>query len=182
MIVPTANYPTSRDYHQLWKLTHTAAIVCIVDCDPGKSDCRDIARTAHSPDDLPQLVQIGSRGACYVWAETIEDFIAQCQQCNLEWLVPTMWDHAWSYGKPDETDITDESCLPHNAILLPGASPPAPEPGLVEELVDFLTPTREQAGAISFEAFVKLRHAAILLQQQAARIAELEDAAPASER
>jgi hypothetical protein len=133
MIVPTANYPTSRDYHQLWKLTHAAAIVCIVDCDPGKSDCRDIARTAHSPDDLPQLVQIGSRGACYVWAETIEDFIAQCQQCNLEWLVPTMWDHAWSYGKPDETDITDESCLPHNAILLPGASPPAPEPGLVEE-------------------------------------------------
>jgi hypothetical protein len=28
MIVSTANYPTSRDYRQLWELAHTAAIVC----------------------------------------------------------------------------------------------------------------------------------------------------------
>jgi hypothetical protein len=53
------------------------------------------------------------------------------------------------------------------------ATPPAPEPGEVGELVEFLTPTREQAGAISLEAFTKLRRAATLLQQQEAELAAL---------
>jgi len=89
MIVPTANYPTSRDYRQLWKLAHTAAVVCIVDMDHGKPDtCRDIARTVHSPEWSPELVQVGSRGIGHVWAESLEAFIAGCEQCNLEWLVP----------------------------------------------------------------------------------------------
>jgi hypothetical protein len=89
MIVPTANYPTSRDYRQLWELAHTAAIVCIVDMDHGKADtCRDIARTVHSPEWSPELVQVGSRGIGHVWAESLEAFIAGCEQCNLEWLVP----------------------------------------------------------------------------------------------
>jgi len=89
MIVPTANYPTSRDYCQLWELAHTAAVVCIVDMDHGKPDtCRDIARTVHSPEWSPELVQVGSRGIGHVWAESLEAFIAGCEQCNLEWLVP----------------------------------------------------------------------------------------------
>jgi len=89
MIVPTANYPTSRDYRQLWELAHTAAIVCIVDMDHGKPDtCRDIARTVHSPEWSPELVQVGTRGIGHVWAESLEAFIAGCEQCNLEWLVP----------------------------------------------------------------------------------------------
>lgn len=89
MIVPTANYPTSRDYRQLWELAHTAAIVCIVDMDHGKPDtCRDIARTVYSPEWSPELVQVGSRGIGHVWAESLETFIAGCEQCNLEWLVP----------------------------------------------------------------------------------------------
>jgi hypothetical protein len=89
MIVPTANYPTSRDYRQLWELAHTAAVVCIVDMDHGKPDtCRDIARTVHSPEWSPELVQVGSRGIGHVWAESLEAFIAGCEQCNLEWLVP----------------------------------------------------------------------------------------------
>jgi hypothetical protein len=89
MIVPTANYPTSRDYRQLWELAHTAAVVCIVDMDHGKPDtCRDIARTVHSLEWSPELVQVGSRGIGHVWAESLEAFIAGCEQCNLEWLVP----------------------------------------------------------------------------------------------
>jgi len=89
MIVPTANYPTSRDYRQLWELAHTAAVVCIVDMDHGKPDtCRDIARTVHSPECSSELVQVGSRGIGHVWAESLEAFIAGCEQCNLEWLVP----------------------------------------------------------------------------------------------
>lgn len=41
------------------------------------------------------------------------------------------------------------------------------------ELVEFLTPTREQACAISLDAFLKLRRAATLLQQQEAELAAL---------
>ena len=89
MIVPTANYPTSRDYCQLWELAHTAAIVCIVDMEHGKpGTCRDIARTTYSPDYMPKLVQVGSRGTSHVFAFNVVKFIAQCKQCNLEWLVP----------------------------------------------------------------------------------------------
>jgi hypothetical protein len=89
MIVPTANYPTSRDYGRLWELAHTAAIVCIVDMEHGKpGTCRDIARSVHSPEWSPELVQVGSRGIGHVWAESLEAFIAGCEQCNLEWLVP----------------------------------------------------------------------------------------------
>ena len=50
-----------------------------------------------------------------------------------------------------------------------------PTPGEVGELVEFLTPTREQAGAISLEAFLKLRRAATLLQQQESELATLKD-------
>ena len=53
------------------------------------------------------------------------------------------------------------------------ATPPAPEPGEVGELVEFLTPTREQAGAISLDAFLKLRRAATLLQQHESALAAL---------
>ena len=91
MIVPTANYPTSRDYTQLWRLAHTAAIVCIVDMDHGKpGTCRDIARTVYSPDQLQEMVQVLSRGIGHICAESLEAFIAQCEHCNLEWLVPPL--------------------------------------------------------------------------------------------
>jgi hypothetical protein len=59
----------------------------------------------------------------------------------------------------------------------PAPAPPphaeSAEPGEVAELVEFLTPTREQAGAISLDAFRKLRRAASLLQQQEAELAAL---------
>jgi hypothetical protein len=59
---------------------------------------------------------------------------------------------------------------PSAAAPAPGenlAAQPAPEPGEVAELVEFLTPTREQAGAMSLDAFLKLRRAATLLQRLA---------------
>jgi hypothetical protein len=58
-------------------------------------------------------------------------------------------------------------------LLAEPATPPAPEPGEVGELVEFLTPTRAQAGAISIDAFLKLRRAATLLQQQESELAAL---------
>lgn len=85
MIVPYAGYQTSRDYRKLWELAHIVSIICIVDFDHGDANtCRDIARTIYSPDWSPELVQVGA----YVWAESIEQFIAQCQARNLEWLIP----------------------------------------------------------------------------------------------
>ena len=61
------------------------------------------------------------------------------------------------------------------------ARPAPPAEGEVAELVEFLTPNREQAGAISFEAFVKLRRAAELLQQQEAELQECRKVAAAFE-
>ena len=104
MIVPIANYPTSRDYRQLWTLAQTAAIVCIVDFQPGKPrTCRDIASTIHSPEYSPELVQVSSRGFGHIWAESVESFIAQCEHCNLEWLVPP----ADPSPLKEELDLTD---------------------------------------------------------------------------
>jgi len=66
----------------------------------------------------------------------------------------------------------------HGAALAAG---PAGEPGEVAELVEFLTPTREQAGAISLDAFLKLRRAATLLQQLSAPAPGADPLSPASD-
>jgi hypothetical protein len=50
--------------------------------------CRDIAHTTYSPEWSPKVVQVGSRGRGNVWAESLEEFVAGCTLCNLEWLVP----------------------------------------------------------------------------------------------
>jgi hypothetical protein len=68
--------------------------------------------------------------------------------------------------------LVQQLAEPAKVLVVP-ATPPAPEPGEVGELVEFLTPTREQAGAISLDAFLKLRRAATLLQQQEAELAAL---------
>jgi hypothetical protein len=33
-------------------------------------------------------VQVVSRGVVHFWAQSLEEFIVGCEQCNLEWLVP----------------------------------------------------------------------------------------------
>jgi hypothetical protein len=89
MIVPFAEYKTSRDYRNLWELAHIASIVCIVDKKDGKrSTRRDLARTLYSRDWKPELVQVGSQRVKHVWAKSLEQFIAQCEACSLEWLIP----------------------------------------------------------------------------------------------
>ena len=89
MIVPLANYSTSRDYRRLWELAHDHSIVCVVDCLPGNPETyRDVATTRHSKEWNPDVIPVYSRGICHVWAKSIEQFIAQCKHCNLEWLQP----------------------------------------------------------------------------------------------
>lgn len=89
MIVPYAHYPLSKDYRMLWNLAQRHSIVCIVDMEHGKpGTARDITSTTHSPDWSPKLVQVGSRGIGHVWAESVDEFVAGCEACNLEWIVP----------------------------------------------------------------------------------------------
>ena len=89
MIVPLANYSTSRDYRRLWELAHDHSIVCVVDYEPVIHDIyRDIATTRYSPELSPDVMRVSSRGVCHVWAKSIEQFIAQCEHYNLEWLQP----------------------------------------------------------------------------------------------
>ena len=89
MIVPLANYSTSRDYRRLWELAHDHSIVCVVDCLPGVPEtCRGIAWTIYSKEWNPEVMQVNAIGIYPVWAESIEQFIAQCERCNLEWLQP----------------------------------------------------------------------------------------------
>ena len=83
MILPLANYSTSRDYRRLWELAHDHSIVCVI-----YGIYRDIATTRCSTEWSPDVIQVCSRGLGHIWAKSIEDFIAQCEDCNLEWLQP----------------------------------------------------------------------------------------------
>jgi hypothetical protein len=82
---------------------------------------------------------------------------------------------AWLRDNPPGQPVAIEpcGCPAPGACSCVGATPPAPEPGEVAELVAFLTPSREQAGAISLEAFTKLRRATTLLLEQESELAAL---------
>ena len=89
MTLPLANYSTSRDYRRLWELAHDHSIVCMVDYEPVIHDIyRDIATTRYFPEWSPSMMLVISRGVNHVLAESIEEFIAKCEDCNLEWLQP----------------------------------------------------------------------------------------------
>jgi len=75
-------YPTSKNYHRLFELLQTVAVVCFVDSHTGL--CRDIGSSIWRSG----VAQVGCRGICYVWAEDKKDFVKQCHQVNLEWLDP----------------------------------------------------------------------------------------------
>ena len=81
-------YKTSKDYRKLWELAKNQSIVCI--CDYGTFDaeyrCRDIAHTTYYDGNM----NVSARGIGYVtvFDYKIEEFIKQCEQINLEWIVP----------------------------------------------------------------------------------------------
>lgn len=72
-------YRVSRDYKWLWQLCHETPIICIV----SYLDCRDIACTLVYGD----TVQVSARGISYIYASDEEDFIKQCTQSFLEWII-----------------------------------------------------------------------------------------------
>jgi hypothetical protein len=86
--VPLASYSLSRDYFKLWELAHKNSIICILDFEPGKHECRDVAATYYNPSCIAECVAISSRGRCYLLAESVEEFTTICTAYNLEWLIP----------------------------------------------------------------------------------------------
>ena len=73
-------YVTSRDYETLYCLLRKTSVICIVNY----SVCRDIASTAYRSG----VSEITSRGICYIGAETLADFVEQCIEGDVEFIVP----------------------------------------------------------------------------------------------
>jgi hypothetical protein len=79
-------YPISRDYEKLWELSQKGSIVCYADYRWGGGAVgRDVCQT----EVFGSVTQISARGICYVYAESKEDFLSQCEVFNIEWLLPT---------------------------------------------------------------------------------------------
>ena len=76
-------YKTSRDYKELFEMMTKASVVCVVDYgETGR--CRDVAHTLFRDG----VYQISARGISYVCAETLEEFIKQCESDNVEFIPP----------------------------------------------------------------------------------------------
>lgn len=82
MTTALQGYPLSKDYEKLYKLSKKQSVICIVDY----YECRDICKTAYVEGE--DWVEVRARGIGYIWAISLEEFIAQCQSVNLEWVTP----------------------------------------------------------------------------------------------
>ena len=76
-------YETSRDYKALFDLMTKSSVVCVVDYG-SSGDCRDVAHTLYHDG----VYQVSARGISYVYAETIDGFISQCERNNVEFIPP----------------------------------------------------------------------------------------------
>lgn len=74
------HYKTSKDYKHLFTLAHATSIVCMVDYE----SCRDIAATLFHG----KTYQIGARGIGYICAFSEKEFLIQCEEYNVEFIVP----------------------------------------------------------------------------------------------
>lgn len=95
VICDIEGYTTSRDYAALWELAQKQSVVCVVDYDwrDGTKASRDIAQTIASPwsiGGMDNRITIGVRvrGIEYAGGKNCEQFVASCERCNLEWLIP----------------------------------------------------------------------------------------------
>ena len=136
---------------------------------PGFSGCHD-GPTAPAPETpaealaaRPLLEQVAAMADC-IGAQTVGQVTAISNRAA-----------AWLRQNPPGQPVAIEprGCPTPGGCSCVEPAPPATEPGEVGELVEFLAPSREQAGAISLDAVVKLRRVATLLQQQAAELAAL---------
>jgi hypothetical protein len=79
-------YTFSKDYEKLWELSRKGSVLCYADYEWGFGEvCRDVCRTKV----FDSVTQISARGICYVYANSREDFLSQCEALHIEWLLPT---------------------------------------------------------------------------------------------
>jgi len=84
-----ANYPTSKDYKYLAQLMLEYSIVCFVVNDLR----RQVALTQTSKSTLDKtkgetIYQVSSQGTGWIYAWNKGDFIKQCHECDLQFIVP----------------------------------------------------------------------------------------------
>jgi hypothetical protein len=72
-------YKTSRDYVALWALLQNTPVICILDC----HDVRDVACTLF----FGAKASVVGRGIRFS-AKTQSSFVHQCEQAELEFIVP----------------------------------------------------------------------------------------------
>lgn len=79
-------YITSEDYELLFKLAQKHSVICEVDYREGY---RDIAHTIFDIN-MSRIsnYEIVARGIVYIYATTKEDFIEQCKENHVKFLVP----------------------------------------------------------------------------------------------
>lgn len=77
------NYRFSKDYEALYELAGNQSVVCVVDYD---RDYRDVCSTRRETG--RDSISVNARGTGYIWAENLEEFCAQCEHLNLQWIPP----------------------------------------------------------------------------------------------
>ena len=82
-------YEFSSDYEQLWELAQRQSVACVVSfsgrlISGAPYDSRDICQTIRTPGSL----SVSVKGCTYISASKLKDFVAQCERCKLEWIVP----------------------------------------------------------------------------------------------
>jgi hypothetical protein len=78
-------YRTSRDYRELWRLLQTTPVACIADWYRSSDQTparRDVCATSWSG----ICAEIGCRSVSYVFAESEDEFVAQCESANVEFI------------------------------------------------------------------------------------------------
>ena len=85
---PLANYPTSRDYYQLWDLAQKASIVCVVDKRENDSSDRCVVVTSNIVTPSRIATQVQNFGILWCSSGFRDQFVIQCERWNLEWIIP----------------------------------------------------------------------------------------------
>lgn len=86
------SYETSKDYNALFELIQKCSVICIVHDDSmyGKT-AKKASRAACASiyNNVKKTVQISSKGRAYIHAYDKKDFIKQCKNVDLEYILPT---------------------------------------------------------------------------------------------
>ena len=81
MNLKSFKYKTCKDYNILFELVKTQRIVCFIK----KNNIFDIC--ANTPSNSNNI-EIGVRGISYIYTDKKEEFIKQCEDYELEFIMP----------------------------------------------------------------------------------------------